>query len=84
MTSIVGSFKKFLNDNDSYVTDDLFNTIVSWLDLNKTYIMGPLFLNVAKFVYEIAKKSSSEEQKYLPKYDMLVCIMNFANNLKVY
>jgi hypothetical protein len=46
--------------------------------------MGPLFLNVAKFVYEIAKKSSSEEQKYLPKYDMLVCIMNFANNLKVY
>ena len=29
LTSIVGSFRKFLNDNDSYVTDDLFNTIVS-------------------------------------------------------
>ena len=55
LASIAGIFRKFLNENDSYVTNDLFNTIVSWVNLNETYIMGPLFLNAAKFVYEIAK-----------------------------
>lgn len=64
LVSIAGSFRKFLNENDSYVTNDLFNTIVSWVDLN---IMSPLFLNAAKFVYEIAKKSSSKEQEIFAK-----------------
>ena len=67
LVSIAGNFRKFLNENDSYVTNDLFNTIVSWVDLNETYIMSPLFLNAAKFVYEIAKKSSSKEQEIFAK-----------------
>ena len=67
LASIAGIFRKFLNENDSYVTNDLFNTIVSWVDLNETYIMGPLFLNAANFVYEIAKKSSSKEQEIFAK-----------------
>ena len=57
LASIAGIFRKFLNEND----------IVSWVDLNETYIMGPLFLNAAKFVYEIAKKSSSKEQEIFAK-----------------
>lgn len=33
----------------------------------KHTLMGPLFLNAAKFVYEIAKKSSSKEQEIFAK-----------------
>lgn len=83
LASIAGIFRKFLNENDSYVTNDLFNTIASWVDLNETYIR-PIILECSEICIWNCKKSSSKEQKYLPKYDMLICIMNFANNLKVY